>query len=348
MDTFAELLTKYIRQAGISDAELARAAGLSRQTIFRWKEGLTGRPNNREDILLISKKLRLSPSENDSLLLAAGFRPEQTAPPIVEDDDIILKKGEQTTAGEPVTTADTPAREAEQHPTQEISSPSLYSRLKTHRLTLIISAAVILIVAGLWLILEFAVTGESSTKEPGGNFTTANQSSITTSTPGTLLPASTGETLIIVATFGDTAAGQTFSDKIVNNLRREINGNRIADYRVEPFQEPVIKQEETQQLIGENNAALIIYGTCNDDEIAIHFQPGLDQIKSPVIIDNDGSLTGKIETTCLIVLAKLSMEEGNKQQAFYFLTKAQNTMYDSSWKDDNIKSIIDGFLLQLE
>jgi len=77
MKTFAKLLVLYTKRAGISDAELARAIGVSRQTIFRWKEGATNRPSKREDILAISKKLRLQQEEQNDLLLAAGFRPEE-------------------------------------------------------------------------------------------------------------------------------------------------------------------------------------------------------------------------------------------------------------------------------
>ena len=79
MKTFAELLSLYVRRAGITDSELARAIRVSRQTVFRWREGLISRPNNREDVLAISNKLRLSPEEKDTLLLSAGFRPEDVA-----------------------------------------------------------------------------------------------------------------------------------------------------------------------------------------------------------------------------------------------------------------------------
>ena len=39
MPTFSQLLKQYAERSGISDAELARAVGVRRQTIFRWKEG---------------------------------------------------------------------------------------------------------------------------------------------------------------------------------------------------------------------------------------------------------------------------------------------------------------------
>jgi transcriptional regulator with XRE-family HTH domain len=77
MASVGELLTEYMTRTGISDSELARSLGVSRQTIFRWKEGLTARPRVREDVLCCAERLRLTPAERDALLLAAGFASEQ-------------------------------------------------------------------------------------------------------------------------------------------------------------------------------------------------------------------------------------------------------------------------------
>ena len=83
---FGELLSHYVNRAGISDAELARRLGVSRQTVFRWREGLTDRPRRREDIVDIATTLRLSPDERDEMLLAAGFSPE-SATAIPQEND---------------------------------------------------------------------------------------------------------------------------------------------------------------------------------------------------------------------------------------------------------------------
>ena len=80
MQTFAELLTLYMDRTGIRDAELARRIPVSRQTLVRWKEGVTSRPRYREDVIRCGELLRLSDDERDELLLAAGFSPE-AAPP---------------------------------------------------------------------------------------------------------------------------------------------------------------------------------------------------------------------------------------------------------------------------
>ncbi|MCJ7825546.1 MAG: helix-turn-helix domain-containing protein, partial [Anaerolineales bacterium] len=77
MDSFSELLSMFAERAGMSDAELARRLGISRQTIFRWREGETQRPRHREDVVRLADKLRLVPEERDQLFIAAGFPPER-------------------------------------------------------------------------------------------------------------------------------------------------------------------------------------------------------------------------------------------------------------------------------
>jgi tetratricopeptide (TPR) repeat protein len=94
MESFGQLLTQYMRRIGITDAELARAIGVRRQTIFRWKEGLTARPRHREDVVRCADKLRLTPQERDEFLLAAGFSPEKPVSPpsaIMETEAPALK-----------------------------------------------------------------------------------------------------------------------------------------------------------------------------------------------------------------------------------------------------------------
>ena len=81
MKTFAELLTAYMERTGIGDAELARRIPVSRQTLFRWKEGTTSRPRYRGDVIRCAELLRLTNEERDELLLAAGFSPEFVPPP---------------------------------------------------------------------------------------------------------------------------------------------------------------------------------------------------------------------------------------------------------------------------
>ena len=83
MPTFSELLNEYVARIGIGDSELARRIGVSRLTLVRWKEGVTGRPRHREDVVRCAEVLRLTPEERDGLLLSAGFSPESVPGPAV-------------------------------------------------------------------------------------------------------------------------------------------------------------------------------------------------------------------------------------------------------------------------
>ena len=95
MRTFGELLTEQMRRAGVSDAEMARTLGVQRQTIFRWREGLTQHPRERQDVLRMASKLRLTAVERDELLLAAGFPPE-AAPELHPTDQSVVSSSQTT------------------------------------------------------------------------------------------------------------------------------------------------------------------------------------------------------------------------------------------------------------
>lgn len=89
MKSFSELLSTFIQRTGVSDAELARRLGVSRQTIFRWREGQIQRPRYRKDVLDLVRKLRLSEEEANQLLLAAGFPPEDgSSLPVIAAADV--------------------------------------------------------------------------------------------------------------------------------------------------------------------------------------------------------------------------------------------------------------------
>ncbi len=81
MQSFGELLDFYAKRTGVSDTELSRTLGVSRQTIFRWREGKTSRPRYRDDVVKVADKLRLTPEETNTLLLAAGFPPDAVPDP---------------------------------------------------------------------------------------------------------------------------------------------------------------------------------------------------------------------------------------------------------------------------
>jgi tetratricopeptide (TPR) repeat protein/transcriptional regulator with XRE-family HTH domain len=108
MRSFGELLTEYMKRSGISDSEMARAIGVQRQTIFRWKEGSVVRPRLREDVLRCSAKLRLTPEERDLLLISAGFPPEHPVPS-ASLQSFSDATGSETTASAPPFSSPPPA-----------------------------------------------------------------------------------------------------------------------------------------------------------------------------------------------------------------------------------------------
>lgn len=109
MQTFAELLTSYMERTGIRDAELARRIPVSRQTLVRWKEGVTSRPRYREDVIRCAELLRLTVEETDGLLLAAGFSPE-TAVPASDVEDRAVASTEESPETPSLPEARVPAR----------------------------------------------------------------------------------------------------------------------------------------------------------------------------------------------------------------------------------------------
>jgi DNA-binding XRE family transcriptional regulator len=39
VESFSQLVSDFVNRAGVADAELARRLGVSRQTVFRWRQG---------------------------------------------------------------------------------------------------------------------------------------------------------------------------------------------------------------------------------------------------------------------------------------------------------------------
>jgi transcriptional regulator with XRE-family HTH domain len=80
--------------ARLSQAELASAIGVTRQTISRWEQGRF-RPDNADDVVAFAQATKVDP---DEALAAAGFRPSAEpppaapAPPMDEDVQVILDR----------------------------------------------------------------------------------------------------------------------------------------------------------------------------------------------------------------------------------------------------------------
>jgi transcriptional regulator with XRE-family HTH domain len=76
MTNFSELLTKYMRQLGLTDAELAEKIGVSTNTIPHWRA--SAQYPNCQTVKQVAETLELTPEQQNELLLSAGCVPNQS------------------------------------------------------------------------------------------------------------------------------------------------------------------------------------------------------------------------------------------------------------------------------
>lgn len=247
MQTFSDLLKRHTERTGISDAELARAVGVRRQTIFRWKEGTVARPRSRDDVLAVSQKLRLSTSETDELLLAAGFHPEGERPLAVEPALI---------GGESMQAAPVRARLPDGFPSPDDglnSNSAATSGLSRFRwLGLGLSTLLLLaLLVGIWL----------SRRPP-------------------LPVAAPGETLVIVGQFVNFSAGEigfNVAGRIAEPLRQEIESAGLSTVRVALWPDPIRSEAEAQATLARTAAWMVIWGEYDSGRVLTRFtQAGSD------------------------------------------------------------------------
>ena len=245
MRTFAELLTEYTRRTGVSDSELARALGVRRQTIFRWKEGLTEKPRHREDVLLCAEKLRLTPAERDALLLAAGFAPEA---PVAAEPSLSVAPPLETPTIAPLPI--TPVR-------------------PIFRWTWI-AVALALLIAAIGA-LAFALTVPALSIAPAApGETLVIIAAFDSATPAT--PTS-------VARFAPVAAGNT-SQRLQAAFERESRAARLERIRITILSTPITDARLAEQIRARANATLVIWGTLAGDELTAGLAHAPEQFRA--------------------------------------------------------------------
>ncbi|MBN2075391.1 MAG: helix-turn-helix domain-containing protein [Dehalococcoidales bacterium] len=330
MKTFAELLTTFIRQAGITDSELARSVGVSRQTIFRWREGLTERPNKREDVTAIADKLRLTPEERNELLMAGGFRPEIISESSGESTDQTVEV-EQRIDQSTNEHDDTHSLEN----IQESTSKKPFIRVSKR---LLISAAllIILIPTILWLVSLDGTDNNVSTNQSTSSQTTD------TSTPTTISPATSGEILILVSPFCVSGHYTDLSDKVITAISREGIGNRISNLRVEALTEIIDTFNEAEDAGKDKNASLVLFGECQSDNIKLQIIPATGQTYP--VMEINGSNTISVNVVSMITLAKACIDTQQEDIAFSLLSKARNSLTDNAVTNESLFTIINTLL----
>jgi hypothetical protein len=76
-DSFADLLSVYMRRIRASASGVATEIGLSREAVNNWRNGISvPNPRSRDKLVACTRYLRLTESEANRLLSAAGFAPE--------------------------------------------------------------------------------------------------------------------------------------------------------------------------------------------------------------------------------------------------------------------------------
>ncbi|WP_298211012.1 hypothetical protein [Acidovorax sp.] len=76
-DSFSELLSLYMRRIRASASGVATEIGLSREAVNNWRNGLSApNPRSRDRVVACTRYLRLTETEANRLLSAAGFEPE--------------------------------------------------------------------------------------------------------------------------------------------------------------------------------------------------------------------------------------------------------------------------------
>ncbi len=239
MKSFSQLLSEYINRIGVSDTELARRLGVSRQTIFRWREGTTRRPRHREDVLQLAAKLRLEPEERDQLLLAAGFQPEEAIETELTGDE---------TNGE---TSASPVGMPEMAPA--IAFEGLRHSLVRYRWAIAL-AGVFLV--GIVLILE---TGEWRDVAAKLGF---QVDSLSVMSPKPRV-ASSDETLVLVSEFANYAGeqiGYNIAGRIQEALQEEFGDAGLESVRIERLPEIITDEASAQHVGQEFRATLVVWG----------------------------------------------------------------------------------------
>jgi tetratricopeptide (TPR) repeat protein/transcriptional regulator with XRE-family HTH domain len=243
MKSFGELLSDYIHQTGVSDAVLARRLGVSRQTVFRWREGMTQRPRHREDVVRMAEMLRLSAPERDQLLLAAGFPPDQ--PPEAgeagaEPRSVLSSPGAASRAtGPPITAA--------------LCLP-VYARFRAavqRRRSIVLP----LLMAGLLVGLGCATALWSLLSRTSGVPSLG--------TDGSVHPAASGETLILISPFVNYSGGQAgfnVAGRLRDALELEFEAVGLEDVRVELPDLAIEDEASALQLGDETRASLVVWG----------------------------------------------------------------------------------------
>lgn len=329
MENFSRLLNQYIQRVGINDTELARAIGVSRQTIFRWREGSTARPRHRDDVLAIAKKLRLNPDERDTLLLAAGFRPEQ--PTLEPPDPTQNSKIETSDNLQPKIQPEPPTRTA------------LSSRGKPGWGWGVLAGFVIFLLVAASMVWWF------NTKFPSDN-----------QIRPMLVPAAENETLIVVTHFANYASSQVgynVAGRLTDALQQEVENTGLKNIRVDIWPEVVDRRDSALQLGNSVKATLVVFGEYDVGRVVVQMvhpadrnlfiDPALQRHVADLqdlsaTINSD--LPQQVRSLALMALGQIYLGRGDTEQAQPLLAQARDYLQNDPTVDKKTWGLINFYL----
>jgi len=306
MKSFGELLSEYINQTGVSDAELARRLGISRQTVFRWREGLTQRPRHRQDVLRMAEMLRLSQPERDQLLLAGGFPPVQP----------------QQAAGQPAEGSkaagsgeEMPGRPPPIGVSVRVTSPgleawqTLWQRWRIAGLGLVVVLVIgVGFPTGFWAQLAVGLGLAQSGPD------------------GLVQPAEPGETLVLISPFVNYSGGQAgfnVAGRLKEALELEFGQAELDGVRVEVPSASVQDEVAALELGDQLNAALVVWGEYDSGRVVAVVtgaggEPVSDSQQRRWLISSPGELSttinselpGEVRWMALFILGQSHFQAG--------------------------------------
>lgn len=308
--SFGELLSEYMTRTGISDSEMARHLGISRQTIFRWKEGMTARPRERQDVLKCADRLRLTPAERDALLLAAGFAPEIRLP------------------GEPGATQALTTVEPMSLATVEPAGMVVTVPARRNRARWLLSFLLILLAAGTIAAALFFLPNE-------------RQTLIALVLPPTPSPTATPlppNQIVALAQFnsrGGTAPAYDVTARLRQTLEGEIEAQALAGARLADVADQVRDETRAEQLRLRAGAEILVWGNYAGDNVRVEIGsaprvPSAQTASSVVpVLPRDQSVTldmrqpHETRALALLVLLPLHLDREGAPRARANLAEAQ-------------------------
>lgn len=345
MESFNQLLNQYIQRLGLSDSEMARTVGVSRQTIFRWREGSTARPRHRGDVLAMARKLRLTPEERDKLLLAAGFRPEETEQPPSVDVEMHLLQGETEVDAE-----EQPATKSSDNLKSKIAQSGSLHRVNPKSMVAIVGL-LLLIGGGIWGFNQVQIDNSHQGTPTVGIISGSSRE---------IIPATEGETLILVTHFANYASSQigyNVAGRLAEALQREVDNIGLENIRVAIWPREVDERTLALQTGQEINATLVIYGEYDVGRVVVKMaHPGdqnifVDPALQRQVADLqdlsatiNSDLPQQVRSLALMALGQIYLRESETDQARLLLAQARDNLRNDATVDEQTWGLANFYL----